>query len=206
MNLDAPFHTVPYGRFFRRILFPLVIAYCAGFLLLGFFFPAPNLGVIESARKFQFTVISQWQSVPAPCISGEVRSDFEAGRCKETMDKLWNRTLFALIPFFAALVFIFISFDIMVITYRKLRRRIKSGQSIGIATIKKAEELNDNFYGWFFCFKSIEAELPNKRRIRVYFPKDYQGLLTGQKIALFSVGSRVFGILYSSNVVVVKGS
>ncbi|MCM2322139.1 MAG: hypothetical protein NDJ90_02650, partial [Oligoflexia bacterium] len=145
------------------------------------------------------------------CWSGDTQSDFQAGQCAESWRKIGWSALLAVSPFAIALFFLFLAWDSLQFTYRRIQKKIEKGQGAFTGTVTEPAELPNDLYGYLYCMHSISVQLANGHQARVYVPVTAPLPRPGQLIAAIEAPQafgrkRFIAMAYTPHVAVVSGA
>jgi len=94
--------------------------------------------------------------------------------------------------------------------YRRSYQKISSGQAAFKGTVTNPALGPDDFFGWFFCLRSIVVERADRSQLRVHMPRGSIVPRPGEQLAVFESGKsfgvqRYIGILYAPHVAIIHG-
>ncbi len=212
---QTPFHDVPKLRFLKSALLPSVLVYFAAYFVMGVVVQsgdpaAARLGTLEVARTYHMRLFEEYAAIPEVCKSGAQVSDFQAERCEQSWSKFRGRLGVGLIPPAAALAFLFVAFDLLLLTYRNGRKTLLKSSPVFTGKAGHPVDVAWDGYGWFFCLRAIHVELPGGKSVRAYLPKESHRIRSGDSIAVYDGGNRFgkkryFARLHTPHVAVVRG-
>ncbi|MBY0471498.1 hypothetical protein K2X30_10055 [bacterium] len=212
--LSASFNRVPRLKCFLRLL-PF-----AGVLL---YIGVATVGVVTKVPFFQGKIreVSHLKRVqrlmtekPEFCQSDLPAQSFQAEQCQAYNEWVLFNLLIYTLPFPAPILWLAWGMARLRKEYELFQVVVNSGQSGSVAwgaRVTRPARVQNDFYSWLFCLRSVSVELADKKQIVVSFPSDAVLPTSGQTVAVYAVGKR-FGSeryvaqLYTPHVAVVAGS
>jgi len=216
----TPFHDIPKKIFLSRMVQP-----CLGLL----FFLIMLVGVVANSSDFQEgsrptavapfwiaafrhygQVFSNLSQMPGVCWSGNTVNDFQAHQCETYWTSLSKSGVLALSPFLVVAMLLYVSLENLTSLYKRTQKKAEKGNAAFGGTVTHPAQGPPDVFSWFYCFRPIMIELPNKAQVKVYVPLEVPVPNPGEILAVFE-GTVVFGekrhlaMLYAPHVAVVRG-
>jgi hypothetical protein len=165
---------------------------------------------LAASVSFYAIYVSSWTHGPEGCVSGDVHSDFQRGRCREFWSKVGQASGIAVAPFVLLALVYLLGMDSLTNTYRRARKKIESRKAIARGVVTNPARASNDFYGWLYGFRPISVDMGKGRQIRVYFPLEGRLPLPGDPVAVFTPGRamgrhRFFGEFHAPHVAVIAG-
>lgn len=226
----TPFHSVPKGRFRRRLIAPTAAAFVVGVVVMGayadpdIFRPQPVENAAGIYREIPASVtalsrggINHWRTilyfgthVPEVCWGDNAVNDFQQRQCSEFWERLGMGALLGLLPFGAAWLMWFVGLSSLNQVYRRARKRLEANQPLGTGIVTDPAEAPADWFSRIYCLRVISVAVGGDKQIRVYVPLDAALPVPGAKMVLFEPVSfmgeaRHFGLPYAPHVVVFGG-
>lgn len=225
---DIPFGRLPSQKFWGRLMLPLTAIWIVGFLAMGSFSilsrmqfntavkdpvrvkrasMLPHKAAMQQIEDFTDSVTH----IPDVCWSGQAGSEFQRSQCSDFWNNLLMDGVVASLPFLLVAVFLLWAFDALAKTYLVPRKQIVQGQALFLGTLTAPPTMRNDFYGWFFCLRSLVVQLPNKSQVRVYIPLSDSVPPAGGQVQVYGGKKswrsvRFFGVYVPPSVQVVKGA
>jgi len=216
----SPFANRPESLFFGRIFPILGFVFVVGYFSLGSLNSTSamptrdgSLTVSTSIWQAAWNHYSEtwfaWSRAPNSCRGDAAVNDYQREQCAKYWGQVSTMTAWASAPLILVLLFFFLIRGHFRVFYRRVDRRFREGKAVAAAKVLRSGSWD--WFGYFFCLRSVRVELGQGRDVRVYVPRDLPALIPGQKVALF-YGGKVFGarryvgLLYAPHIAVMAGS
>lgn len=224
-----PYARVPTSKFWTRIAVPAVLVLTIGFFLMGSFAILSRMSFNAEVRekdptrirrssmlphKAAFQQIEDFTDaithIPQICWAQQASSDFQRAQCADFWNNLMMDGVIGSVPFLMLGFFLIWAFDALSKAYLRVRRQIAHGQALFSGLTTQPPLGKNDFFGWFFCFRSIVVQIKGGQQVRVYMPL-YEPLPpSGIELTIYGGfrrwGSvRLFGVYYPAGVQVIKG-
>ena len=217
------FKNVPRFRIFLRTLPMIALVAAASLAGVGFFAgtpgfkpetdraPATSPRLDLRAEAYYLELYQELRHPMEGCSSSTPMSDFQAGRCTKWWKRVATECALGLVPFVCIWISLLLALDSGRATYRRIRKKISATPYVVKGRVTHPARIRSDFFGWFYGFRSIAVEMPDRTQARVYFASDSPLPLPGETVAVFPLGvfagkDRFAGTIYAPHVAVLAAT
>lgn len=172
------------GQFAPKLLIPSLMVFAFGFVLMGLAVIATRATPLpgsEAAKKVTYlphrAALQQIEDFtdriadyPQQCPGGSQLSEYRGRQCKEIWEDLWMSGVIASLPFVFLGIFLLWAFDSSGRVYMRVRRQVIQSKIAAEGTVTNPPVGRNDWFGWFYCLRSIVVQLKNQTQVRVYMP------------------------------------
>jgi len=212
-------------------LIPGVVTYFFGFLIMGWLAldagtqavasrhipisPAPHSirpPVLQAGRDLHSVVWHYLTHEPESCSDrgAHAVNDYQRTQCKEYWSRLETLGWIASLPFVLAGIVLFVLIDGVRLRYRRARKRISAGKSIGRGIVTDPPESPADALSWWTGTQPITVQGAVGRQMTVYLPPEMPLPAPGTQVTLYEWGKFGgkpvhFAVLYAPHLAVLQG-
>lgn len=204
-----------------RMAIPCAILFLFFFLCVGVVsnslefqkFVVPSVAVPFWTASFlhYHELIANLFQMPQVCLPGNAVNDFQTHQCNQYWSYFAKSAGLGIAPFASIALFFYLGLGNLNAIYKKCQEKAEKGKAAFSGTVTHPAEAPQDIFSWFYCFRPITVELPDRTQVKVYVPDDFEMPSPGQRMAVFEAVSfwgekRHFAVVYAPHVAVVRGA